>query len=135
VSNQVKVGVGVIIKKDSRYLLGKRKGSHGEGTWSFPGGHLEFGESTEKTAIREVQEEVGIKIKNLEKVTYTNDYFHETNKHYITLFIKADYDSGEVKIMEPDKCTEWKWFKWEEMPRPLFLPIENLMKELQDKAV
>ena len=57
-----KVGLGVCIVKDNKVLLGKRKGSHGAGTWSFPGGHLEFQETWEKCAKREVLEETGLKI-------------------------------------------------------------------------
>ena len=39
-----RVGIGVIIRKDNKILLGKRKNAHGEGSWCFPGGHLEFNE-------------------------------------------------------------------------------------------
>lgn len=35
-----KVGIGVIIQKDGKFLLGKRKSEHGNGTWCFPGGHF-----------------------------------------------------------------------------------------------
>ena len=52
-----KVGVGVAVVKDGKVLLGKRKNAHGEGTWSFPGGHLEYKESWEDCAIRETLEE------------------------------------------------------------------------------
>lgn len=124
-----KIGVGVIITKDQKVLLGKRKNSHGDGSWSFPGGHLEFGEMPEDCAIRETLEETGIRIKNLRRTIYTNDIFEKENKHYITIFILAEYDSGIVKVMEPDKCEKWEWFSWEELPKPLFLPIENLLKE------
>ena len=59
--NRPRIGVVVIIKKDNKILFGKRKGSHGEGSWSFPGGHLEFNENIEDCAVREVLEETGIK--------------------------------------------------------------------------
>lgn len=128
-NNRPKVGVGVIVIKEGKILLGKRKGSHGEGSWSFPGGHLEFNESLEDCAKRELEEETGITVKNIQKFTYTNDIFPKEEKHYITCFVKADYDYGEAKILEPDKCEKWDWFEWDKMPEPLFIPLQNLLKE------
>ncbi len=124
-----KVGVSVIVMKDGKVLLGKRKGAHGEGSWAFPGGHLEFCESLEDCAKREVAEEVGITIKNVKKLTFTNDIFKEENKHYITCFVTSDYDAGEVKNMEPNKCEAWDWFLWNKFPEHLFLALQNLLKE------
>jgi len=126
--NIPKIGVGVFIKKDGKILLGKRKGSHDAGTWSPPGGHLEFKESLENCSIRETLEEAGIKIKNIKFTTITNDIFEKDNKHYITVFMVADYDSGEVSIKEPDKCDEWSWFPWDDLPSPLMTPVVNLTK-------
>src|SRR3989344_129972 len=124
-----KVGLGVCIVKDNKVLLGKRKGAHGEGSWSFPGGHLEFGESYEDCARRETMEEVGITIKNVRFVTATNDVFPQEQKHYITIYMVAEYDSGEVKVMEPDRQTDWQWFSWDNLPSPLFIPMQNLLKQ------
>lgn len=124
-----KVGLGVIIKKEGKVLLSKRKGSHGEGTWSFPGGHLEFGETLEECACREVLEETGIHIKNIKEASFTNDVFKKEQKHYVTIFVTADYSSGEVEILEPNKCEAWEWFDWKSLPMPLFLPIVNLIKQ------
>ncbi|MFA6414724.1 MAG: NUDIX hydrolase [Candidatus Paceibacterota bacterium] len=124
-----KVGVGVIIKKDGKVLFGKRRGAHGEGTWSLPGGHLEFGETLETCARREVEEETGIEIKNIKSATFTNDIFEKEQKHYITAYVTADYSAGEVKIMEPDKCDEWRWVNWDALPEPLFIPISNLLTQ------
>ncbi len=123
-----KVGVGVCIIKDGKVLLGKRLNAHGDGSWSFPGGHLEFGESYEQCASREAEEEAGVKLKNLRFVTATNDIFPQEQKHYITVYMLGEYDSGEVIVKEPDKMVEWQWFSWEELPSPLFIPIQNLLK-------
>lgn len=123
------IGVGVCLIKDGNVLLGKRINSHGKGTWSFPGGHLEMNETWEFCAEREVFEETGLRIKNPEFIGVTNDIFYEEKQHFITIFIKADYDSGELKSMEPEKCSEWKWFSRGNLPQPLFLPITNLIKQ------
>lgn len=122
------VGVGVIIVKEGRVLLGKRKGSHGQGSWSFPGGHLEFGEPVEDCARREVLEETAVEIGNLRPGPYTNDIFESEHRHYVTVYVVADHHAGEARVMEPGKCEGWEWFEWGALPRPLFLPVQNLLR-------
>lgn len=124
-----KVGVGVIIVKDGKVLLLQRKNAHGEGTWSFPGGHLEFNESWKECAEREVLEETGIKINNIRFAEVTNDIFEKEGKHYITIFMISNWNSGEARIMEPNKAAELGWFDWNELPYPLFTPLQNLLKQ------
>ena len=46
-----------------------------------------------------------------------------------TLFVIADYADGVVQDREPEKCEGWSWFAWDQLPWPLFLPIENLLKQ------
>ncbi len=90
------------------------------------GGHLEFFESLEDCAKREVLEETGLSIFDVRLATVTNDIFKKENKHYITIYVKTDNFKGDVKVMEPDKFKKWQWFDWNELPKPLFLPLENL---------
>lgn len=123
-----KVGVGVFVLKDGKFLMQKRKGKHGDGTWSLPGGHLEFGETPEECAAREVLEETGVSIANIRRGLYTNDYFEEEGKHYITLFIVSEYESGEPKIIEPETTEDLDWFPIDDLPGPLFLPLKNLFQ-------
>lgn len=127
---QPQVGVSVIIIKENKVLLGKRKGSHGSGTWAFPGGLIKKWESFEETCKREVKEETNLDIKLIDKnpIAITNDFFKDENKHYITLFFRAEIISGELKLLEPEKAEEWKWFSWSELPEPLFIPVRNLVK-------
>ena len=56
--NTVFVGCGVILlNSKGQFLMMKRTSKHGQGTWGLPGGHMEFGETFETVAIREVSEE------------------------------------------------------------------------------
>lgn len=126
----VRVGVTVIIEQAGRILLCLRKGEHAEGTWGFPGGHLELGETPEEGAAREAMEEAGVELANLRRYAFTNDFFDESGKHYITIFMKAELPDGqEVKNMEPHKCDRWEWFDADDLPEPLMLPIVNLLKD------
>lgn len=123
------VGVAVIIMRDHKVLLGKRKMSHGAGTWAFPGGHLEFNETIENCARREVFEETALGVKNIRYAAFTNDIFTEVGKHYVTLFIVSEYCHGVPELKEPEKCERWDWFYWGLFPEPLFLPLKNLLKQ------
>ena len=122
------IGTGVFIIKEEKFLLKKRQGSHGAGTWCLAGGYLEFGESFEACAKRESKEEFGVDIKNVTFAALTNDIYKEEGKHFATIFMKSEYAGGEPRNMEPEKCTEIGWFTWDDLPTPLFLPLENLKK-------
>lgn len=78
--------------------------------------------------MREVREEAGIEITNIRNGPFTNDIFVQSEKHYVTLFMIADYHSGIPTVCEADKCLEWNWFDLNNLPAPLFLPLENVLK-------
>lgn len=124
-----KVGTGVWIVKDGKVLLGKRLGAHGSQTWCPPGGHLEFGETWEQCVRRETMEEAGIEIQNVRFAGVVDNHQPDWNTHYITIFMRADYASGEVRICEPDKCSGWEWFAWETLPSPRFAPVETFLRQ------
>ena len=121
-----RVGVGVIVLRDAKVLLGLRQGSHGANTWALPGGHLEFGESVESCAAREVLEETGLIIDQVRPGPFTNDVMTADDKHYVTLFVIADNAVGEPAVCEPAKCLRWAWFDWSDLPEPLFQPLQTL---------
>jgi 8-oxo-dGTP diphosphatase len=127
-SKRPKVGVGVMIVKDGKVLLQKRCSEHGKDTWSFPGGHLEGFETWEECAMRETEEEVGITVKNIKFAGVTNDFHTSEDKHYVTIFMRCEYDSGEPKVNSETELTEVHWFSPDELPSPLFLPLENYLK-------
>jgi 8-oxo-dGTP diphosphatase len=120
-----RVGIGVILARDGEVLLGLRRGSHGAGTWSCPGGHLDHGESAEACASRELREETGLEAADALVVAETIDDFPE-GLRYRTLFVRVDWAGGEPALREPDACERWGWFSWDALPTPLFLSVANL---------
>lgn len=127
ICNRPHVGIGVIIENDDKMvLLMKRKGSHGDGTWSFPGGKLDMFESIEDCAIREAKEETDLDIYDIKFDNITNDRFYDENLHFVTVYVRCKY-KGEPKIMEENKCSDMNWFLWDNLPENLFLPFQNYL--------
>jgi len=129
--NQPRIGVGVCIIHDGKILLGKRNSYPGSGTWSMPGGHLEYKEKLEDCVKREVKEETNLDVGFSHVLTTTDDMFDE--KHYLTVYAKADFKGGELKLMEPDRFEQWGWFKLEEVPEELFLQTRKILDFLQNE--
>ncbi len=121
-----RVGVGVIVCRAGAVLLGRRRGSHGAGTWALPGGGLEFGESVLACAQRELFEETALRVAAVRPAPYTVDHFPAEQKHYVTLFVVALEVTGDVQNCEPEKCDGWQWYAWDALPTPLFPPLLSL---------
>jgi len=126
--DQIRTGAGIVIWQDGKVLLGYRLSPHGHGAWSFPGGHVEFGEHPEQAVIREAYEETGLIISAARKLTFTSDLY-ENGTQYITLFFQALDWSGNLENKEPEKCERWDWFHPDELPNPLFKPIVTFLNE------
>lgn len=134
-------GAGVIVLKDNKVLLGKRNEDpakadsllHGEGTWTLPGGKLDFREDIVDCAAREAYEETGIKINKgkLKLISVTNDVVEDA--HFVTIGFVCDDFEGEPRVMEPDEITEWKWFDLDNLPHPMFFPSEKMIKNFINK--
>ncbi len=122
-----RVGVACIVTRGGRTLLVRRQRSHGAGSWSTPGGHLDFGESLEACAIRETEEETGIRVKRAEFLAITNDIFLAEGRHYITVWMHAHTSEGDAVVHDPAEIAEVGWFAPDAFPSPLFLSLENLL--------
>ena len=125
------IGVAAIVRNPKgELLLGLHKSKHAQGTWGFPGGHLEFMETPEDCIAREVWEETGLRITKVKRADFTNDFYPETQKHYITLFYEVEYEAKEEpKVCEPDKCERWEWFSVDNLPDNMMRPITNLLSQ------
>lgn len=103
----------------------------------MPGGHLEFGESFEQCAAREVEEETGLKVKNIEFLTATNDVMESDGRHYVTVFMvcEREDETQEAVVMEVDKCEVWEWCEWSRLlemvqsQEKMFTPLVSLVRQ------
>lgn len=119
-----RVGIGVMIFKNGKILLGKRKGAHGSGEYAFPGGHLEHGETFAHCATRETTEETAMVITNIRFQVLAN-VLEYAPRHYVHINLAADWAGGEPLVTEPEKCESWGWYSLDELPKPLFGPTQT----------
>ncbi|MFZ1483700.1 MAG: NUDIX domain-containing protein [Candidatus Saccharimonadales bacterium] len=130
-----KVGVGVIVIKNEsgkRYvMLHQRKGSLGKNYWGSGGGHLELGESLRAGALRELAEEAGPLV--VDKVTFLGvvNFTEMQPKHYVDVSFSAQWVSGEPTNNSPRETSEWQWFDIDNLPSPLFPPLEKYFVALK----
>jgi 8-oxo-dGTP diphosphatase len=123
------VGVALILARDDKVLLMKRKGPHGPGTWTVPGGHMDFGETPEQCGVREAKEEIGVEVVDIRFRALTNDIFESEGRQSISIWMDGKIASGEPSIVAEKEVAELGWFAWDSLPQPLYLPLENFVKE------
>ena len=131
--NHIKTGIGVLIEDDNRILLGHRVASYKDtgciyepDSWTLPGGKQEYDETTVDAGIREVKEETNLDISSLEFFFVSDDI--SPDRHYVTIdFITNDF-RGNIKVMEPAKIDEWKWFSIEELPENIYSPSRKCIE-------
>ena len=137
------VGFGVMLTRNGKMVLGKRhvdpeKASSllgGAGSWTFPGGKLDFGESFEDAVAREVLEETGLEIQSrrLQLISVSNDVVG--NAHFVTLGFLHELAEGEPQVKEPDEITMWDWFQISNPPSPLFIATQRILRNFNRGVV
>jgi len=138
-----RVGVGVMITRGDKVLLGRRHEDpekadselHGESTWTMPGGKVDFGERLDEAACREIEEETGLKIQpdKLEIISVKDEIIPAV--HFITIGFLCSEIEGEARIMEPDEIVEWQWFTLDNLPSPIYSPSFKIIESFLKKQI
>ncbi|KAH7533682.1 hypothetical protein FEM48_Zijuj04G0157400 [Ziziphus jujuba var. spinosa] len=91
------------------------------------------GESFEECVARELKEETDLDIEKIEFLTVTNNIFLDEVKpsHYVAIFPRAYLRDPlqEPENLKPTKCDGWDWYEWDNLPKPLFWPVQKMVKE------
>ncbi len=119
------IGVGVLLVRNNRLLLVKRKYNPDAGYWSIPGGHMKLGEKIQDAALREAFEETGFKTKVsrlagiIDKIMYDDEGNIEYHYILINYFVeqiegdpnqppKADDDALDAKFVPFEELKNYK---------------------------
>lgn len=136
---RIKIGVGVMLLNDNKILLGHRVpkqidtgGIYEPDSWTCPGGKQEYEETVLETAIRETKEETNLLLKDVQVFTATDEF--QSDRHFVTIGVISSSYEGKLKIMEPNKIDEWKWFDINDLPNNLYTPSKNMIEEYKKRG-
>jgi len=126
--------VGAAIVRDGRVLAARRTApASAAGRWEFPGGKVEPGESDAESLVREVEEELGVRI----TVARWLEGAEEIGERYVLRVAVASLDHGEPVPTEHD---EVRWLSadhlddvdWLDGDRPFLTELSGLLPSLDE---
>lgn len=125
--------VAVILKNNGQIVLVKRKYEPRQGKWSLPAGFMEFGETTEQTAIREAKEETNLDIK-LTELFGVLPGFDDPRVHVVLIVYRGEIVNGQIK--PGDDAEEVKFFPLHELPKDIaFTTHQKILELLRNEVI
>lgn len=132
------IGVGILLVRNQKLLLVKRKYNPDAGYWSIPGGHLDLGERVEDAAEREGLEETGFRVKVTNLAGIINKIMYDKNGkieyHYVLINYYVDQVEGNMdQAPIPDSdALDAKFVKFSELKNyKLSDSLVELLKQLK----
>ena len=96
-------------------------------------GHLEKGESIAMALVREAKEEIDITINEYD--LEIAEIIHPFTENYFNVFFKKTKFIGVPKIMEPEKCSNLKWFDINNLPENTIYRVKNVIKNIKNNLL
>ncbi|QPC83463.1 NUDIX domain-containing protein [Phototrophicus methaneseepsis] len=130
------VGVGAVVFNDAGQVFLAQRGEDSgneRGTWEFPGGRVEFGETLRDAVAREFLEEYGMVIEVGQLLGLDDHILPEEGQHWVAPTYLARHISGEPAILEAGKCVAIGWFDFDALPQPLSIITQLNVQAYQEK--
>lgn len=113
------LGTGLATLRDGNILLYRRLKAPESGFWSIVGGKVDHMEPAAQASIREAEEESGLSIGKIDYLCTEEVIVEADRQHWISLIYVCKDFSGEPRLMEPDKLSDFGWFGRNELPAQL----------------
>lgn len=121
-------GCGALIRNEAgELLLIQRLKEPEAGYWGLPGGKIDFGEPAKTATIREIAEELGIKIEITGLAGLTETIDKGDGMHWVAPVYAARIVQGEPYLVEPEKHGGWGWFSHGDLPEKLTTPTLQIL--------
>jgi nucleotide sugar dehydrogenase len=121
------VAVNIIVKVERKILLIKRRLEPFKGLWSLPGGYVEYGETVEDAAKREVKEECGLDIQPSRIVGLYSDLKRHPWKHAVAICYAAKKVKGQIKSRSKEGNVDF--FEINRIPKELAFDHAKMIKD------
>ena len=123
----------VVMTKESvpQVLLIERGADPYKGCWAFPGGFMNMDETTEQCAIRELEEETGLQITDLQQIGAYSKVDRDPRGRTITVTYLVIIDHP-IPVTGQDDAAKAQWFPIDALP-PLAFDHEDIMKDAIEK--
>lgn len=122
--------VDIFINTKKGFVLIKRANEPFKGKWALPGGFVEYGETVENAAIREAEEETGLKVKLKKLAGVYSDPKRDPRGHTVSIVFTAEIIGGKLKAGSDAK--EVKIFKQVEHSELAF-DHQDIIKNINPK--
>ena len=110
-------------------LLAKRKIHPFCGFWVIPGGHVDYGETTEKAVKREMKEELGTPVKIKKLIGVYSDPKRDPRYHTVSVVYLIERIKGKIKLNE--EASEFKFFSLNNLPKKIGFDHRKALNDLK----
>ena len=127
-SPSIRLAVSAIVEHEDRYLLVRRGKEPDKGLWAFPGGGVEFGETTGAAAVRELKEETGLSGTIMKLIAVTRIEDRELYGDMLAVIYLVRVDEGEPVAGE--EVEDVRFFERSELPEFYRTRYKDIIEQL-----
>ena len=131
--DKIGISIDLVIKKGNKVLLGKvsKKWRTPNGEWGLPGRDINFGDTFQKTVERNLERDLGLKMKSFKIISINSNFW--LDNHYINIGVLVEAE-GKEELKNKDDWEEWKWFELKKLPEKLCEPAKITLKSLSKNS-